>query len=414
MPGLRLLALLVLAVLAGRSWGYLTVELKNGSKSMGNRYKYEDDSLFTYRYANLPNNGKRSGYVWKWDNFPVNGCQYIPPLPYSALEVDDKWFALIENISACGAEMIKNVRNAGFQLILGYDAKSSSPPSLSQSLRKRDFPIVAVSRSYATETLWQVAATNDSLERPIKVYVTVMDLDTLVVGFACGFFVFFLSLAIICCCIFYCRWRSRRRGLYEVAYRANDRFDQRYAEARRARQELIENILRQLQELQIEPRQHTPLGEAATRALPQKTFAKAQRESAGNETCAICMEEFKDKDQTRILPCKHLFHPQCIDPWLIERSSMCPLCKQSVSSQDEGASSQQQQRGSLSLISDASSGSDTTFGTPTAPTPAVPLTDVTNSPSPALPVRGSSVNNDSSSASSDAPLISTYEHSGNR
>ncbi|KAK3393512.1 hypothetical protein B0H63DRAFT_458386 [Podospora didyma] len=29
----------------------------------------------------------------------------------------------------------------------------------------------------------------------------------------------------------------------------------------------------------------------------------------------------------RKLPCRHLFHPICIDPWLLDFSVTCPLCR---------------------------------------------------------------------------------------
>jgi len=53
-------------------------------------------------------------------------------------------------------------------------------------------------------------------------------------------------------------------------------------------------------------------------------------ESMGLEVCPICIVEFEEGDDLRVLPCegKHRFHPVCVDPWLLELSSMCPLCRQ--------------------------------------------------------------------------------------
>lgn len=47
--------------------------------------------------------------------------------------------------------------------------------------------------------------------------------------------------------------------------------------------------------------------------------------------CSICLEDYLcDTTTVRELPCHHIFHPDCIDPFLLKRSSLCPLCKQSV------------------------------------------------------------------------------------
>ncbi|XP_069613705.1 E3 ubiquitin-protein ligase RNF149 isoform X2 [Ranitomeya imitator] len=47
------------------------------------------------------------------------------------------------------------------------------------------------------------------------------------------------------------------------------------------------------------------------------------------ENCAVCIESYKPKDVVRILPCKHIFHRLCIDPWLLEHRT-CPMCKLDV------------------------------------------------------------------------------------
>ncbi|KAI5935644.1 E3 ubiquitin-protein ligase RNF149 isoform X1 [Manis javanica] len=47
------------------------------------------------------------------------------------------------------------------------------------------------------------------------------------------------------------------------------------------------------------------------------------------ENCAVCIENFKVKDVIRILPCRHIFHRICIDPWLLDHRT-CPMCKLDV------------------------------------------------------------------------------------
>jgi hypothetical protein len=52
-------------------------------------------------------------------------------------------------------------------------------------------------------------------------------------------------------------------------------------------------------------------------------------ESIGRETCPICIVDFEDGDDVRVLPCegKHVFHQACVDPWLLDLSSSCPICR---------------------------------------------------------------------------------------
>uniref|UniRef100_A0A670Y4P7 E3 ubiquitin-protein ligase RNF43 n=1 Tax=Pseudonaja textilis TaxID=8673 RepID=A0A670Y4P7_PSETE len=41
--------------------------------------------------------------------------------------------------------------------------------------------------------------------------------------------------------------------------------------------------------------------------------------------CAICLEEFCEGQELRIITCSHEFHRQCVDPWL-QQHQTCPLC----------------------------------------------------------------------------------------
>ena len=45
--------------------------------------------------------------------------------------------------------------------------------------------------------------------------------------------------------------------------------------------------------------------------------------------CPICLLEFEDGDEIRVLPCEgaHRFHKDCVDPWLLAVSTSCPLCR---------------------------------------------------------------------------------------
>lgn len=45
--------------------------------------------------------------------------------------------------------------------------------------------------------------------------------------------------------------------------------------------------------------------------------------------CVICMMDFEYSDPIRFLPCLHIYHVDCIDPWLM-RSFTCPSCMEPV------------------------------------------------------------------------------------
>lgn len=54
-------------------------------------------------------------------------------------------------------------------------------------------------------------------------------------------------------------------------------------------------------------------------------------QSFSQPTCPICIDDFEPNvTQVRQLPCQHIFHPDCIDTFLLRNSSLCPMCKQSV------------------------------------------------------------------------------------
>lgn len=49
--------------------------------------------------------------------------------------------------------------------------------------------------------------------------------------------------------------------------------------------------------------------------------------------CAICKENLVLNDKMQELPCKHMFHPPCLKPWLDEHNS-CPICRHELQTDD--------------------------------------------------------------------------------
>ncbi|KAJ8112283.1 hypothetical protein OPT61_g5313 [Boeremia exigua] len=71
-----------------------------------------------------------------------------------------------------------------------------------------------------------------------------------------------------------------------------------------------------------------PEGIAA--AIAPSSAAAASTSETPNEDnlgCSICTEDFEKGQDIRVLPCDHKFHPECVDPWLLNVSGTCPLCR---------------------------------------------------------------------------------------
>ncbi|RBR12380.1 uncharacterized protein FIESC28_08640 [Fusarium coffeatum] len=67
--------------------------------------------------------------------------------------------------------------------------------------------------------------------------------------------------------------------------------------------------------------------DAVSAATRTSSSPEGAGEGASDQQCSICTEDFKVGEDVRVLPCKHQFHPACIDPWLINVSGTCPLCR---------------------------------------------------------------------------------------
>jgi hypothetical protein len=68
--------------------------------------------------------------------------------------------------------------------------------------------------------------------------------------------------------------------------------------------------------------------------LPEEKYnpdsSKVKTEDA---MCAICLSQYEKGDKLRHLPCRHHFHSECIDQWLLKNKS-CPFCKRQIDQED--------------------------------------------------------------------------------
>ena len=60
---------------------------------------------------------------------------------------------------------------------------------------------------------------------------------------------------------------------------------------------------------------------------PQKAEGKDQNDC--DVKCLVCQFQYEAKESLRILPCKHAFHTECVDQWLMTKD-FCPYCRQAI------------------------------------------------------------------------------------
>lgn len=75
----------------------------------------------------------------------------------------------------------------------------------------------------------------------------------------------------------------------------------------------------------------TPSAGLSASLVPESPLSPTTATDMDGEqpSCPICVCDFSPGDSIRILPCdgRHQFHVDCIDPWLLGVSRLCPLCR---------------------------------------------------------------------------------------
>ena len=74
-----------------------------------------------------------------------------------------------------------------------------------------------------------------------------------------------------------------------------------------------------------------------TPAIPPLSIRSHHHNPIEQPTCAICLDDFVAATSAepqgtivRELPCQHIFHPECVDTFLRDNSSLCPMCKKTA------------------------------------------------------------------------------------
>ena len=63
--------------------------------------------------------------------------------------------------------------------------------------------------------------------------------------------------------------------------------------------------------------------------LEEKHCKKGQDGEMEKPTCSICCDQMKLGDYSLLLPCGHMYHDECMKPWLSQHNT-CPLCRNEI------------------------------------------------------------------------------------
>ncbi|KAF5729606.1 hypothetical protein HS088_TW21G01773 [Tripterygium wilfordii] len=80
--------------------------------------------------------------------------------------------------------------------------------------------------------------------------------------------------------------------------------------------------------------EHPPASKAAIESMP--TIIIDDTHIAMESHCAVCKEAFELESEAKEMPCKHIYHTDCILPWLSLRNS-CPVCRHELPADSQGS-----------------------------------------------------------------------------
>lgn len=77
-----------------------------------------------------------------------------------------------------------------------------------------------------------------------------------------------------------------------------------------------------------------PAPRSAIDAMP--TVKITHRHLSTDSHCPVCKEKFELGSEARQMPCNHIYHADCIVPWLVQHNS-CPVCRLELPPQVSGS-----------------------------------------------------------------------------
>lgn len=125
----------------------------------------------------------------------------------------------------------------------------------------------------------------------------------------------------------------------------------------------LEQLIQQLAE--NDPNRHgtPPAAKSAVAALPDIKISEELLNSDSSQ-CAVCKDTFELGMEAKQMPCKHIYHKDCIMPWL-ELHNSCPVCRYELPTDDpdyENRKTSQQQTANASNMNTNNNNTGVMFG----------------------------------------------------
>ena len=268
---------------------------------MNSSVSYQDyKSLWDTRYSAIEKIGNSSGFLFELN--PDIGCKNSPRVP-KVTNSSESWFAVLREVPRCSQKALKDIKSAGYGLVMIGDKVNSYEPQLSD-----DLAYILISQEYSE---YLISNALSSLAQPDVLATVDANADVIVAIAAVSMFVLVaVALGVVILLTVKLHSQSRRGTVATPTFPPPEpvgTYWDRFTASIRL-----------------------PLGPEQTKKLPNKKYERL----GSLESCGICFEELKNGDEVRDLPCGHNnFHTSCLDQWLLTCNRSCPLCRHNVTKQ---------------------------------------------------------------------------------
>ncbi|KAH9610880.1 hypothetical protein KSS87_016969, partial [Heliosperma pusillum] len=89
----------------------------------------------------------------------------------------------------------------------------------------------------------------------------------------------------------------------------------------------LHELIEQLTVERRGPRGPVPAPQSAIDGMPTIKITRAHLQTDSH--CPVCKDRFELGSKARQMPCNHIYHSDCIVPWLVRHNS-CPVCRQEM------------------------------------------------------------------------------------